>query len=216
MITWTSVEQDLRHHMAWQRHNKLISLFTLRQNTIWQPRYWSTLAQVMACCMTAPSHYLNQWWLIVCKVQWPFTWRQFHNHINHRNQLENMEDLKFDSHVPGAKELTVYEMSLPKGNISTTPAMSASTVDGKCRNVSQNNSVCKALMHWLVRTCGTDGIIQPNTAADYIDKMKLKYQRSEMTPSIQHRMWVNFMANGKITIWHLTLHTETFIWHTWD
>ena len=23
-------------------------------------RFWSTLAQVMACCLTAPSHYLNQ------------------------------------------------------------------------------------------------------------------------------------------------------------
>ena len=24
----------------------------------------------MACCLTAPSHYLNQWWLIISKVQW--------------------------------------------------------------------------------------------------------------------------------------------------
>ena len=29
----------------------------------------STLAQVMACCLTAPSHYLNQCWLIIRKVQ---------------------------------------------------------------------------------------------------------------------------------------------------
>ena len=26
---------------------------------------WSTLAQVMACCLPAPSHYLNQSWLII-------------------------------------------------------------------------------------------------------------------------------------------------------
>ena len=25
---------------------------------------------VMACCLTAPSHYLNQCWLIISKVQW--------------------------------------------------------------------------------------------------------------------------------------------------
>ena len=31
-------------------------------------RSWSTLVQVMACCLTAPSHYLNQCWLIVRKV----------------------------------------------------------------------------------------------------------------------------------------------------
>ena len=30
----------------------------------------STLAQVMACCLTAPGHYLNQCWLIIIKVLW--------------------------------------------------------------------------------------------------------------------------------------------------
>ena len=33
-------------------------------------RSGSSLAQVMACCLTAPSHYLNQWWLIINEVQW--------------------------------------------------------------------------------------------------------------------------------------------------
>ena len=35
---------------------------------IWRHRSGSTLAQVMACCPTAPSHYLNQCWLIICEV----------------------------------------------------------------------------------------------------------------------------------------------------
>ena len=35
----------------------------------WQ-KTGSTLAQVMACCLTAPSHYLNQCWLIISEVQW--------------------------------------------------------------------------------------------------------------------------------------------------
>ena len=29
---------------------------------------WSTLAEVMACCPTAPSHYRNQCWLFVTEV----------------------------------------------------------------------------------------------------------------------------------------------------
>ena len=37
-------------------------------DTIWRRRSESTLAQVMACCLTAPSHYLNQCWLIISKV----------------------------------------------------------------------------------------------------------------------------------------------------
>ena len=30
----------------------------------------STLAQVMACCLTAPSHYLNPCWPIISKILW--------------------------------------------------------------------------------------------------------------------------------------------------
>ena len=39
-------------------------------DTIWRQRSGSTLAQVMACCLTAPSLYLNQCWLIISEVQW--------------------------------------------------------------------------------------------------------------------------------------------------
>ena len=37
---------------------------------IWRHRSGSTLAQLLACCLTAPSHYLNQCWLIISKVLW--------------------------------------------------------------------------------------------------------------------------------------------------
>ena len=33
-------------------------------------RALSTLVQVMSCCLTAPSHYLNQYWLIISNVLW--------------------------------------------------------------------------------------------------------------------------------------------------
>ena len=39
-------------------------------DAIWSWRSWSTLVQVKACCLTAPSHYLNQCWLIISKVLW--------------------------------------------------------------------------------------------------------------------------------------------------
>ena len=38
-------------------------------DTIWQQRSGLPLAHVMACCLTAPSHYLNQCWLIISEVQ---------------------------------------------------------------------------------------------------------------------------------------------------
>ena len=40
------------------------------RDPIWQHRTGSTSAQVMACCMTAPRHYLNKCWLIIRKVIW--------------------------------------------------------------------------------------------------------------------------------------------------
>ena len=39
-------------------------------DAIWWQRSGSTLAQVMACCLTATSHYLNQCWLIISKIEW--------------------------------------------------------------------------------------------------------------------------------------------------
>ena len=39
-------------------------------DAIWRQRSQSTLAQLMACCLTAPSHYLNQRWLIISEFQW--------------------------------------------------------------------------------------------------------------------------------------------------
>ena len=52
-----------------------VSLIYLQFNSlrpsdaIWWQRSGSTLAQVMACCLTAPSHYLNQCWLIISIVR---------------------------------------------------------------------------------------------------------------------------------------------------
>ena len=37
---------------------------------IWWHRSDSTLAQVMACYMMGPSHYLNQIWFFICGVLW--------------------------------------------------------------------------------------------------------------------------------------------------
>ena len=39
-------------------------------DAIWHWRSWSTLVQVMACCLTTPSYYLNWCWLIISKVLW--------------------------------------------------------------------------------------------------------------------------------------------------
>ena len=62
----------------WQKKCKYFIMF-LKINSapgspycgaIWWDRTWSTLAQVMACCLKAPSHYLNQCWFLISEVLW--------------------------------------------------------------------------------------------------------------------------------------------------
>ena len=55
--------------------NKMINPYLLinsfwPSDAIWWQRPGSTLAQVIACCLTEPSHHLNQCWLIISEVLW--------------------------------------------------------------------------------------------------------------------------------------------------
>ena len=47
-----------------------ICLLTLCSDTLWRHRTGSILAQVMACCLMAPSHYLNQCWFLLSDLLW--------------------------------------------------------------------------------------------------------------------------------------------------
>ena len=83
--TWTNDNHDHWHSLTlatfnlsgWESEFLVLStLFSKVINSlwpndaIWRYRSRSTLAHVMACCLTAPSHYLNQCWLILSKNQW--------------------------------------------------------------------------------------------------------------------------------------------------
>ena len=63
--------QDQWFWIFYPRHQSCTALNSLRpSDAIWRQWSWTTLAQVMACCLTAPSHYLNQCWLIIRGVLW--------------------------------------------------------------------------------------------------------------------------------------------------
>ena len=79
-ITWTNF--DLRYYKGSLGHNEWTYQLIVPRYTIWRQRSRSTLAQVMACCLTAPSHYLNQFWLIISKVQW----HSSEGNFNHREK----------------------------------------------------------------------------------------------------------------------------------
>ena len=61
-------------------------------DVIWWHRSGSTLPQVIACCLTAPSHYLNQCQLIISKFMWHSSGGNLTRGttvINNENKLEN-------------------------------------------------------------------------------------------------------------------------------
>ena len=81
----------------------------------WQ-RSGSTLAQVMACCLTTPSHYLNQCWLSIRKVQWYSYEDNFRSDISPITEISlKIIYTKFHWNLPGANELKSI-FSKPKQN----------------------------------------------------------------------------------------------------
>ena len=62
----------------------------------------------MACCLTAPSHYLNQSWPIISKVHWNSSEGNFAKDTSATNKKKislKITFLKFLSNLPGANEL---------------------------------------------------------------------------------------------------------------
>ena len=82
-FTWGQFHWEFSWYLSliWVKIYDLISLSHMNpmgqwvnslrpSDAIWWQGSRSTLVQVMACCLTAPSHYLNQCWLIISEVQW--------------------------------------------------------------------------------------------------------------------------------------------------
>ena len=62
----------------------------------------------MACCLTAPSHYLNQCWLIIIEIQWHSYQGNFTRDASnqyHQSLKLKITYLIFHSNFPGANEL---------------------------------------------------------------------------------------------------------------
>ena len=59
------------HNILWHSECSYCHVNSLwPSDTIWWHRSGSILAQVMACCLTAPSHYLKQSWFTVKGILW--------------------------------------------------------------------------------------------------------------------------------------------------
>ena len=92
-------------------------------DTIWHGnRTWSTSAQVMACCLTAPIHHMNQCWLNIRKVLW---------HLSESNFTGNIGDIFFIC-VVNSSNGNLWQPHLPG------PLMSSWYVEGLCYQLYQS------------------------------------------------------------------------------
>ena len=81
---WMGHEQHLNLKWIWMVNSLWPS------DVIWWQGSRSTLAWVMACCLMVPSHYLNQFWLMINEVLWHSpdshftenTWRSTRQHLS--------------------------------------------------------------------------------------------------------------------------------------
>ena len=87
---WTSV--DCRHSEGWLPCLDPV-YFLLISNM--------SLEWLMACCLTAPSHYLKQYWLIINK----FLWYSNGNIIMRRSEDLKTTFSELNPDLPGANEL---------------------------------------------------------------------------------------------------------------
>ena len=90
----------------WDYHNCMVN--SLRPgDAIWHHKTGSTLVQVMAWCLMAPSHYLSQCWLIINGGPVAITSGQFHGKWLTFYWLKCLKiTFKLQPWVPGADELT--------------------------------------------------------------------------------------------------------------
>ena len=121
-----------------------------------------TLAQIMDCCLMAPSHYLNQCWLIIKGVLWhsPASISQVLMNLIHNKCLEiTLSDVQVQ--LPGSNELNrqiKYDfgglaqycgISIANFTGYTSLAPSHRFVHCKMRSMALSNTTTSTLlMHW--------------------------------------------------------------------
>ena len=127
---------------VWLLIHALISVKSLwPSDAVWR-RHWtgSLLSQVMACCLVAPSHYLNQCWLIISgdqRHQFEGNFTRDRSVVNHYI-ISKITYLKFHSNLPGANVLISVNKRGPKIQWVKIPFR---VIESICREVSSKRRV---------------------------------------------------------------------------
>ena len=107
---------DWKYTLCWQsvgsKQATLLYNPSWLGDIIWRQRTESILVQVMAWCLMAPSHYLNQYWLTIIKIRWHSSQGNFTNDApggdSHQctKLASKLLNRLFHADFPGASELS--------------------------------------------------------------------------------------------------------------
>ena len=107
---WLTVHMELNWHLLFINMHISSPIFSdLLIVAYWrrmQHRSGKTLAHVMACCLTAPSHYLNQCWFIIRGFLW--NWPESNCTRSAYERMFGDYTLKSLPQLLGTNELTLW------------------------------------------------------------------------------------------------------------
>ena len=73
MLLCDKLQSFVTAHIVSLYHINLLWL----NGTLWHYKTGLTWDQVKTCCLAAPKHYLNQYWVIICKVHFIYNMAQY-------------------------------------------------------------------------------------------------------------------------------------------
>ena len=166
-------------------------------DTIWRHRSGSTLAQVMACCLMAPSHYLTQCWLII---------RKFSDHQLRAISQEMPQPsitkvslkityISFHANLPEANELKISInciFSVSRNHIFLLASMTLARVMAPSHHLDRYWFIINQV-HWY----SSQYIPQPSTT-----KFNLENYLSEFPFKSPRDQWIKITQDDWVKIFH--------------
>ena len=126
-------------------------------DAIWSHRTWSILVQLIVSCLAAPSHYLNQYWLIISEVLWHSHGGNFSGNIKDMGQVTKVRlsnQVTSQLHLHYLTHMYTLGMSLKFTNFKITTASPRRQVqwskvysEFSLSQTLQSVGVCRPHMH---------------------------------------------------------------------
>ena len=126
-------------------------------DTKWGHRSGSTLSQVMACCLMAPSYYLSQCWRKIIKILWHLgQYLLEYSRYRPPKLYIKFTHLKSRPHLQGVNELIIFFSFFP-GHAADNPCWLYPCLNGgSCTRAGDTGYTCECPFLYTGQNCDVD------------------------------------------------------------